>query len=788
MAENAISSKKYLRANSNVQPSKANEDKKVPSTKEEVKSISSDEYKNSLYPKDYTPLLAKNIEPQQNSKKPGYGIDIIKNLDVNDNFITNKEILIALYDTKLDEYIEKINNFDIDNDKKILLMAKIVYVNHLTSNMNAQTQLDKLINLFEYCLEDIKKLNINNKQDEDKLNKMYMFKINNYNNEKSRSIIFDDKYDLLPINLINYIGTFYNANEEIDNFLSYGNEINELKNDDYFSKQIDDISGKLLYEFLNLLHHTDETSEYKNLSSKDLIFCKTFLSGMKANTDDVSSLILNKMLNKLRPNLSVEPNEEDIFKKEFDEKLSTINELYSQMCSQISNEAIEALNNILTIEDGLKDVDVESINMSTIESDKTLNYIFHAVPDLMKTVGREQAGHTYTLDKHIISVAQNVVKDDEYQKLDENNKKILLIAALMHDISKKEGGADSQHPQTGAEFAYNALKNVLNEKDRLTLSNLIYNHHFNALVGNESLINNVAYECANDKNEQFMQMLSILGKADLYGNPLIKEQYLPSLEPNIKTLNARIEQIKQTLSKMKAQIALTPFPQNSIVDDEAIKEQNKNEMCQLEILSACKYSQNDESIPVIDLTKMRELKDEDKQSQYFETLGFGKDTTCDNLHLLVHAIGGPNHVQGIEDLINTYKTDAILSASGITMNDIRLYGSRFCGFVFDSDNTSILAVSNNNLFSGIGKNRSQIGSWLDYSFNQKPEFPSEKTNKCENGLDNSEILVTDFSPSAIFVRKSKYETFVKNNAVSDLLLSQLFNFAQKHKLPLILIP
>ncbi|UKI40765.1 MAG: hypothetical protein L6V95_11615 [Candidatus Melainabacteria bacterium] len=112
-----------------------------------------------------------------------------------------------------------------------------------------------------------------------------------------------------------------------------------------------------------------------------------------------------------------------ILQKEIDKKLSIINKLYYQIYSEISNEQIKALKNILSIEDGLKNVNIENINILTIEKDKTLNYIFNAIPGLKDTIGRKQAGHTYTLDKHIISVAQNVVKDDEYQKLDDNNKK-----------------------------------------------------------------------------------------------------------------------------------------------------------------------------------------------------------------------------------------------------------------------------------------------------------------------------------------------------------------------------
>lgn len=751
----------------------------------QIEYQSSEEYKDSLYPRNYIPLLPQILEPEQKKiKKTAHGVDIIKNLVVDNTSSIDKEVLINQYDTKLDKYTEKINYFDIDDNKKILLIELLIQNNDFAKYTNTEPQSAKLTELFAYCLDDIKKMNLNEKKDKYKLQKLYSLEINNFDNAKCRSIIFDDKYDLLPMDVINHIGTFYNANEEIDNFLSLGDVIKDLKKDNFFSKRIDSINGKFLYEFINLINNTHKDSDYKDLSRKDLTFCKTFMSQINTNANNGSLYIINNMLSKLRPKLSVDVIDEPDFTKEIDKKLSIINKLYYQIYSEISNEQIKALKNILSIEDGLKNVNIENINILTIEKDKTLNYIFNAIPGLKDTIGRKQAGHTYTLDKHIISVAQNVVKDDEYQKLDDNNKKILLIAALMHDITKKEGGADPQHPKTGAEFAYHVLKNVLNEKECLTLSNLIYNHHFNAFVGKESFINNVAYECAIDKNENFMQMLSILGKADLYGNPLIKDKYLPTLNPNIEQLSLRTKLIKQTLSKMKSQMALTPFPQNISVENK-IKKQNEEELLKCKILSYYIDPKTNESIPVIDLTKMLEVKDKDKQKQYFETLGFGKDTTCDNLNLLVHAIDEPRHVKGLENLFNAYKSDAILSTSNITMKDPQVFNNRYCGVVLDSDNTNILEISDIDIFSGGQKKRSQIGNFLDHSINQSDSTLLETVNKIKEKRMHSEILVADFSISAIFVKKDRYS---QDNIPLHSLLKPLFGFAQKYKLPVILIP
>ena len=157
-------------------------------------------------------------------------------------------------------------------------------------------------------------------------------------------------------------------------------------------------------------------------------FFQTSLLTINTMYDDGTLTHINEILKELRPNLWIKDETESSVKNDIKEKLSIINSLlYSQIHSEIPKEQAEALNNILCISDELKSVDIESVNSSTIETDETLSYIFNAVPGLRDTIGKGQFNHTYTLEKHIISVAQNVVKDEEYQKLDDNNKKLLLI-------------------------------------------------------------------------------------------------------------------------------------------------------------------------------------------------------------------------------------------------------------------------------------------------------------------------------------------------------------------------
>ena len=124
-------------------------------------NVSSEEYKNSLYPKDYSPLVTKILTPQQDLRKPGYGLKIIDRLDCkNDDPYINKGLLMSLYDSELDEYIEKIDKFDIDDDRKILLISVLASQYNTAKHLNIPAKSEKYFNLFAYCLEDIKKIDL----------------------------------------------------------------------------------------------------------------------------------------------------------------------------------------------------------------------------------------------------------------------------------------------------------------------------------------------------------------------------------------------------------------------------------------------------------------------------------------------------------------------------------------------------------------------------------------------------------------------------------------------------
>lgn len=747
------------------------------------KTLSSDEYKNSLYPKDHTPVLhqiLKQTEKQEQSKTKKTGREIINELE---GFQYLKESILNTYNDKLDEYVQKINSFDIDNDKKLSLIYVITNNFMASEYSNVLPQTKQLLNFFS--APDVQNKIKETDMGENVLMKLSSINVGNYSHETLSEIIFQDKYNFLPIPIINHIGTSTDHQKQLDYFSKHKGLIENV-----FSiitpESLQMLNGKDLYNLSNFMINTNEKSSYENLQYKDLIFYRDFLeNSMLEQNEYISSLVKkeNEVFFTLRPQLALKPNEE---KEKIKEKLDNVKEILIQKMPKLSPEQKLALTNILQVENGLKNLDIENmdVNKSTIEKNETLKYIFNAIPRLFDTIGVNQNGHSFTLDKHILSVAQHVVKNENYKKLDENNKKLLLIAALMHDITKKEGGSDPTHPQTGAEFAHDALKDALSPKDCSTVANLIYNHHFNQTVSQASEIGmfNIAYECAIDKNSEFMQMLKILGEADLQGNPKLKDSYMPLIPKNFKTLKDKVLTIQSILNDLKTQLKLTPFPEKTNVEK---NEKMEKDLKEKGIIREYITSEKGTKLPVIDLSKMKDIENEEEQKKYFEYLGFGKGTTCNSLNLLVHAINLPAHIDGIEKITNSYKQDALLSTSNITMSDTALCNARYCGFVFNSSDTNILSYSDINSHSGINKTRSQISHFVNCSNSQT----KEETKKILDGLKNknghSEIITTDVSVGAVFVKAQNYNDPA---TTTDKNLQSLFNYAKKCEMPVILIP
>ena len=115
---------------------------------------------------------------------------------------------------------------------------------------------------------------------------------------------------------------------------------------------------------------------------------------------------------------------------------------------------------------------------NNIELSACIDAITKALPEFLSLIGKIQHHtHDYSVDVHTLKVLQGVMSDKRYQTLPASDRRVLQIAILLHDLTKKEGEIDKSHPECSAMAAKNILKRFdisQNLKEQIVL--IIRNH------------------------------------------------------------------------------------------------------------------------------------------------------------------------------------------------------------------------------------------------------------------------------------------------------------------------
>lgn len=145
-----------------------------------------------------------------------------------------------------------------------------------------------------------------------------------------------------------------------------------------------------------------------------------------------------------------------------------------------------------------------------------LNDILKALPELRTTILRKQNGeHQFDVFKHSLKVLQKIAVSAD--SLPEEDKKVMFLAALLHDISKKEGLKDKTHDYCSAlDVSFIAKKLNLTEDEAYKLYTLIANHHFlekiDSAEAKETAMKQIAY---NLRYSNMLDMAKIFCAADM---------------------------------------------------------------------------------------------------------------------------------------------------------------------------------------------------------------------------------------------------------------------------------
>ena len=456
---------------------------------------------------------------------------------------------------------------------------------------------------------------------------------------------------------------------------------------------------------------------------------------------------------------------------------------------------------------------------------EVLNDLMKGLPELYSIIGKQQhKTHSYTVDVHTLAVLQECIKNPEFTSLSKNEKQALILASLLHDITKEEYSIDKSHPKNSAYDAYFILEKFgLPQNEKLNIYQLIKNHDLleqcnKQIIDPETgekrpisedkqnnLVKQYAYELRSDNLAKLEIMLT---KADLLGvkrNGEFYEKYGAALEKISKKLEKDIKNIQKT------SIALpqTKIPKASSLkaDGDVVKETITKDK-----------DNNDIKNKVIYLSPGLNL----------EKYGFDKGVTTDNFNVIVHVFDTKTQQSTLEAL-EFAQQEALLSASYVVYSKGNYHTFRPQGFVMQVPDDNIGAAYYRDFGSGCKKTTESLikdyinGSNINYrnyipnlmkkelnlsddqyialykEIKGKPLNVLERENpKAANAIkkifdqmeihkrkyqrDYNEILVSKCKPSAIFfVGKDKDGNEYKVEDIPEFLRK----YAQDNNLPII---
>ena len=326
---------------------------------------------------------------------------------------------------------------------------------------------------------------------------------------------------------------------------------------------------------------------------------------------------------------------------------------------------------------------------------KVLNNITKAMPELLTIIGKTQhKNHDYNLDVHTLKVLRGVINNPDYVKLNDNDKKILTLATLLHDIRKPEGVADITHPKESAFDAfYISNKLNLDETDKQKLYTLIATHDWPKQIAASQDKTKTAQDFAFElRGGNSFEMSKILCKADLGGvkkNVDFYNEHLDSFNKMSEIIDENLTQIQNTA---------IPLPQTRIPKASELK------------------NVPDSTYDGITNKVIKMYKPGDVEAL---------SVKIDDFYALVHAIGDDGNLDNlgisgkasIFDSFSSLDSDALLSTSFIDAGNYKVFRQQ--GFILDVDTDNIHAGYFKDFGSGFGKDLEELKEYYLFDGSDK---------------------------------------------------------------------
>lgn len=374
------------------------------------------------------------------------------------------------------------------------------------------------------------------------------------------------------------------------------------------------------------------------------------------------------------------------------------------------------------------------------KTNRAFNRLLYAIPELITMVNKPQnEWHHFDTFVHTLRVMQEVAKNERFQRLNDSDKRLLFVAATLHDITKAEGIVDKGHSLTGAYDAYQiADKLGFSDIDKSKLFAIIRNHEWLKYYNKEGVSELQKIERA--KNVAFslregnaFELVSILSEADLKGMQK-NEAAFKMFEKAQREGNSEVARYVRDLQRTSI-----PLPQSRLPKaGELVPDGN---VIRVAKIGGIKNK-------VIYLTK----------NMAKGSLPFDKDLDPNDLNFLVHALDSEKHSL-IFQRIDEVNNDTLISASYVNLAKGNWKTFRQQGYILDVDSDNIHAAYFKDYGSGLSKNIDNL--IIDYLFEgyYKPQrdYISQKIKECLHiDADSYKALYQDIKNKSLEEIREEY--------------------------------
>lgn len=245
---------------------------------------------------------------------------------------------------------------------------------------------------------------------------------------------------------------------------------------------------------------------------------------------------------------------------------------YEQKLMQIQNKnvknGIENLRKFI-----IKFTSENKVKSNNPSLEKELNAILKLAPELYGSINKKQhRTHDFDIMKHSLKVMQKIVQNPNYKKLNDSDKKVMLLAAMYHDISKAEGCVDNTHAQESSlDSFYLTKKYNLTKEEQNKLYTLIKNHEWYNYTNtvnsqNKGFLNKCLQSVAFEfRNGDMFKMAQIFTIADMKAVKKNDDFYLCK-NKNFDNFAERITAYTEILKKTEPVLPVTKIPKASELD------------------------------------------------------------------------------------------------------------------------------------------------------------------------------------------------------------------------------